>query len=780
MAGLADAPSIVGLPQNLRFPDPNEAPNKPGGRAPSIYGDAGVRPSKKNKVLSVELPDGSVNVYIGGPQEPDGKPSKHDDNLVDQIGDDALAAIADDLLRAIEEDEQARDERLEINADGLRMLGLMLKKSTMLAGVPVEGMSTVVHPLLLEAVLRFQANARSELLPTDGPVKIRDDDVTPQQQTNDIADALEIDFNHYLTVTAKEYYTDTDKMLFWVGFIGTGFKKLYHCPLRRRPVSESIDASDISMSNDAVDINNASRVTHSITMRQSVMKRMQLVGAYVDIPLGQPLPQDVDSVKETIDEIQGIEPSTMRPEDEEYTIKECRCELDLPGFEHKEKGEVTGLPLPYIVSIDKDSRQVLAIKRNWKEGDERCLAKQRIVQYSYINGLGPYGIGLLHILGNTTNALTAAERELLDAGMFSNFPGFLYSKGLGRQNTLDMRVGPGQGRAVDTNSGPLKDNIMPLPYKPPDATTLQLLQALEATGQRLGGTAEIQVGEGRQDAPVGTTIALIEQATQVQNAVHKRLFEAQSRELQIFIELFREDPEAFWRDNPKPAKAWDVATFMQALEDADLVPVADPNTSSHMQRLMIAQAIKQMQMANPQLYDGRAVDLRIYKMIRVPNPQELFAPPQPGGTPPADPRMAMAQAKMMDAQTKQASLGLDAQSDKQQSDAKLAIEQMKMQDNQASLADQAADRESKERLAQMSLQKEMVIHRETQQAEMQRHVNTMQSEGQRAELDNAHEHQQNIMGHAVDLHVAETAADAAKEAAKTAAKAAKQKAKPAK
>jgi len=641
---------------------------------------------------SVEIPteDGGVIVHFGkiGQVEPsDG----HDENLAEKLGEAVLSIIAEDLMQGIEADIQSRQEWLQQRADGLELLGLKLdspKPDTAGSSAPLEAMSTVRHPLLLEAVLRFQANARGELLPADGPVKIRVDDVsgapTPdaEREEDKQAQQLETDFNYYLTTTASEYYPDTDRMLLMVGFGGCGFKKVYHCPLRRRPVSESVDAADLIVSHGATDMRNAARVTHQITMRPSVLKRMQIMGAYRETELGSaPLLQQ-SPVEQMIDDIQGTTPqASYREADQPRTLYESYCEIDVPGYEHEENGKPTGLPLPFKVTIDKDSRRILELRRNWKEGDELYEAKRTFVKYPFVPGLGFYDIGLLHILGNTTTAVTAAWREALDAGMFANFPGGLIDKDAVRQNTNEFRAGPGSFVPVQTNGKPITGMVMPFPYKEPGPGLLALTKDIAETGQRVGGTAELPVGEGRQDAPVGTTIAMIEQATKVLDAVHKRLHQAQAEEFGLLKEKFEEDPESFWRFNRRRKKAqpWDVARFQAALENTDLVPAADPNTSSHVMRIMKAQAVYQMAAADPQFFDKREIYIRTLGTLGINNPEALFAKQQ--ATPPQQPDLAgqgamlMGQAAVKEAEAKVAGVAVQRE--------KVAVEARKVDVKQA-------------------------------------------------------------------------------------------------
>lgn len=638
------------------------------------------------------LPDGDVIIDLAPEQSPI-ESTDHYENLAELLPDIELGRIAEELLQGIQEDDNSRQQWLTDRQKGIELLGLKLEEPKAIAGTSGT-VSSVRHPLLLEAVLRFQANARGELLPSNGPVKISDDGADTAETAAQARDLEEL-FNHYLTTTATEYYPDTDRLLFWTGFGGTMFKKVYTCPLRRRPVSESVDAKDLIASNTITDLRNAGRITHRIDMRRSTMKRMQLLGVYRNIDLQDPAPEP-DQVTRKIAETQGTQPTPQRPEDQDYELYECYCELDLPGFEHRENGEITGLPLPYRVTIDKHSRQILEIRRNWSEDDTiDYKAKIPFVAYTFVPGLGFYGIGLLHILGNADAALTAAWREMLDAGMFANFPGFLYAKSSNRQNSNEFRIAPGTGMAVETGGNDIRGAVMPLPYKEPGAAFMQFVSHIAETGQRLGGTAQIDVGEGKQDAPVGTTLALIEQATKIMSAVHKRLHQAQSEEFQLLMEEFKADPEALWRHKPKAAKErisqyWNIDRVLQALENCTLAPKADPNTPSHMHRMMKAQAVKMLAMGN-QMYNQQEVDRFVLEEMGVGDPDRFFAPPQPPMQPPVDP------VKMMDAQRK------------------MQETQIKAADTQKKYEDKEKDRKLKRDIAVLSLAERLAANPQSDQ-----------------------------------------------------------------
>ena len=536
--------------------------------------DNGGPSAMTDEGIVTELPDGSVAVDLS--PKVDESETKHYDNLAMRMDQSELGRIGEQLIDAIEADDQSRAEWLQTRARGLELLGLKLEEPKGDVGstsAPVEGMSVVRHPLLLESVLMAWANARAELLPADGPVKVKDVGQR-SPQSDELADCLEKDFNFYLTKKAKEYYPDTDRMLLMTVFGGSGFKKVYMDPMRRRPVSESIDAQDLIVNNAATDLANAGRITQRIKMRPAIMKRMKFLGVYRDIELTPPTPQNtVVDLKEA--NIEGIDIQSTRQEDREHTIYECYCELDLDRFAPRHLRN-KGLLLPYRVTIDKDSREILELRRNWDEDNEDCDPRTTFVHYPYIRGFGLYGWGLLHLLGNSASALTAAWREALDTGMFANFPGFLVAKLAARQQTNEMRVAAGSGVVVDTQGMPINQAVMPLPYKDITPGLLGMMDKVTQAAQRVGGAAEIKVGEGKQDAPVGTTIALIEQATKVESAVHKNMHQAQSEEFELLLDLFREEPEAFWRGNKRPATDWDKERFLAARPSASpprLIPV---------------------------------------------------------------------------------------------------------------------------------------------------------------------------------------------------------------
>ena len=675
---MATRPGLA--PMNLRQGTPMGDPTDD---QDIVINDAELDPDKLDededgKVLSIEHGDGSITISMNGSSLVEDEDEDDDsgwfDNLVDKIDAMELQQISGDLMRGIDEDLESRKDWVKDRADGIKLLGLKVELPSIAGasdGAPVEGMSRVRHPLLLEAVLRFQANARSEMLPTDGPIKIRNDNNFATLEDDQSANALERDFNHYLTVTATEYYPDTDRMLLLLGFGGTAFKKVYYCPLRNRPVSETVDADDLIVNSAATDLANARRITHRVMLRPSVVRRLQILGVYRDIELGLASPQKLDSFQRQEKDQQGLSDTIATSSDRDREIYECYCELDVKGYEHKHKGKPSGLEVPYRVTIDVSSKEILSIVRNYDDSKETGLpeARQVFVKYTFVPGLGFYDIGLLNILGNTTNAITAAWRELLDAGMYSNFPGFLMADTGARQNTNIFRVPPGGGALVKTGGLPIRDAIMPLPYQPPNQALMALVGDMAQTGMRIGGTSEQQVGEGNSEAPVGTTLAMIEQATKVMNAVHKRMHASQAQEFQLLKECFKDNPESFWQRNNQKSLPWDEKVFLEALDNCNLIPQADPNTASHGQRVMKIMALKQLQAANPSMYDPIAIDTAALQAIGWNNPSQFLVPQQAQQAPP--PELIQAQAQM--------------ENQKMDSEARMMVAQAKVAETQAKI-----------------------------------------------------------------------------------------------
>lgn len=660
--------------------------------------DNAVRVDPVTGTIERDQQDGGVVVQLDAFRPQADASGSHYDNLVGKLSQQRLAQIAQDLHEQISADKRSRGNYLEIRKRGMEFMGLELKEPRANVGdtsAPVEGMSTVTNPLLAQAVFKGWANAQAELLPTEGPVKVKDEADPNTDADQDLADALERDTNHYLTVTASEYYPDTSHMLLWgTIFGGSGFKKIYRCPLRQRPVSESVDAEFLIVSDTTKDLKSCARITHEIKMRPSLLKRMQKIGAYRSTPLPQPQAPQVSPIGEQVAAIQGTDPSVQRPEDNPYLVWETQCELDLPEFTPSEFKE-SGIPLPYLVTMDSESRDILAIHRNWEEDDEQCRREQMWVKYPYVPGPGFYGTGLLHILGNASAAMTAAWRLALDNGMFANFPSAVAAKLAGRQNSSDIRVGPGTLAMLDTAGQDIRAVVAPLPYRDITAGFLSLMDKITTQAAQLGGAAEVAVAEGVQDVPVGTMLAQVEQATKIMAAAHKGMHQAQAEEIRLLVILFRRNPEDFWKGNEScPQGYWTAEKFERAVAACDLVPSSDPNTPSYIHRL--AKALARVQLTtNPALAPRLNVDAILQAAFRTlhDDPSEFILPPPQPVPPQPDPNMIKAAAALTSAQAQQAKVQITAAT--AQSDA------------QSKLTDDQTERD----IATTNLAKELVIHR---------------------------------------------------------------------
>src|SRR5215831_2114169 len=444
--------------------------------------------------LIVQHQDGSMTVDLSGGAEGRKVDDEFDGNLAEAMDQFDLGRIAEDLLEGIDADLRSREEWITNRDRGIDLLGLKIEPPRVGpggGGAPLQGMATAKDPVLLEAVIRGQANAIGEFLPAEGPVKI--DDVGDQPQ-DELADLLQKDFNYWLTSTATEYYTDTRQMFAWMYFGGASFKKVYHCPLKRRPTSLAVDAKDIVVSNAATDLMNADRVTHIIELRKSEFRRLVAAGMYRDdVAAIQPTANDRNRLDEKIASVEGVRRDDTRPEDQPYTIYECRCELEIdwdrfvPG-----KLKKFNVPVPYSVSIEKDSRRILAIYRDWKRDDEDAKRKRKFVRFCYIDWMGFYGLGLLHVMGNLAMALTAMLRISIDNGMFSNFPGGIALKDpSAKQSDNEKIAGPGQFVAIDGQGlDDIRRVVMALPYQDIKQGFMMMMDKVREVCQRVGGTAD--------------------------------------------------------------------------------------------------------------------------------------------------------------------------------------------------------------------------------------------------------------------------------------------------
>src|ERR1700677_4580747 len=604
--------------------------------------------------IETDTPDGGVIIQFNPQLNQDETPEAPADfynNLADRIDGGKLMVIAQELFEAVQADDNSRAESLANRATGMDLLGLQMQDPKSGDGAAqMDGMSVVTNPLLLDAVLKDWANAQSEFLPAEGPCKVEDFATDPEQGEDELAEAFERDMNFYLTSIDTRYGPETSHMLLWGrGFGGTGIKKVFMDPFKKRPTTLCVDIKDFIVSDATKDLKSCERITHQISMRQSVMKRMMMRKFYVETDLTPPV-GTTNVVDEKIAGIQGVSNQRQRPEDQPYTLWETQCELDLDQYAPAEyKGK--GIPLPYLVTMDKDTQQILALRRDWKPEDEECERKRMYVKYPYAPGPGFYGTGLLNILGNSTAAMTAAWRISLDAAMLAAFPAFLIAKLAGRQNTSDMVLQPATGTPIETNGMPISDVVAQLPYKEAGPGMMALIDKITEQAKQSGASVQVPVGEGVKDIPVGTMLAHIETATKLMAATHTLGHMAQDEELGLIADLFRENPESFWKGNKQAKGFWDEQKFLQALNTYTLKPKSDPNVPSHIHRIMRAVALTELQ-AGPLgvLMDKGETLKRVLAAMRE-DPKGLVLPPPPPNTQ-TNPDEVAANAKMLDAQTK--------------------------------------------------------------------------------------------------------------------------------
>lgn len=623
--------------------------------------------------IAIDTEDGGVVVQLNpqrqGKAAEDEDPAKFYENLVDRIGEGELMTMANELHEAVSADDQSRAEWLANRAASMDLLGLRMQDPSAGDGASaVDGQSVVTNPLLLEAVIKGWANAQAELLPAEGPCKVADFSELPEGQKDLLGEALQRDMNYYLTTVATEFAPETSHMLLWgCYFGGSGFKKVYTHPLKKRPYSEAVSPENLIVSDATKDFDACERITHQIEMRQSVMKRYQAKGIYRKVDLAPPTPV-ANVVQENIATTQGVAIAKQRPEDMPYTLWETQCEWDLPDFAPKQFKD-SGVPMPYLVTMDKDTMTILSIRRDWKPEDEDCVRKKMYVKYPYVPGPGFYGTGLANILGNSTAAMTAAWRIALDNGMFANFPAGLIDKLAGRQNTANLRAQPGELIGIETGGRPIKDVISDLPFNDVTQGLMTMIDKITEQSKSVGGAPDIPVGEGMQNIPVGTMLAHIEQSTKVMAAAHKGQHRALDEELSLLADLFRENPESFWKGN-KAAKAyWTVKTLLQALDERTLVPKSDPNIPSHIHRVMKAVALVELK-SSP--LGGRLDDDEVLRRVLTAmreDPVGLILP-KPAAQGPS-PEQITAQAKDKEATAKL----ITAQNETQEN--KPALEQLK-------------------------------------------------------------------------------------------------------
>lgn len=561
--------------------------------------------------LVMENEDGSVDIDFDPADEDAGDAEEHSANLAEYMNDMDLAGLSEQLMSGVEEDKQSRSDWETTMEKGIKLLGLKIEDRT----TPFNGACGVFDPLMAEAVIRWQAVARGELMPAAGPVKTQVIGV-PNMDLDDQAERVKAWMNLYLTELAPEYYEEFDQMLMWLPLVGSTFKKVYQDPVLARPVARFVLPSNFIVSYGTSDLSTSQRYCHIVPMTKKQLRMAQINGVYRDLSLGDPQPTGNDDIVQAeVDSVEGLQPGASGAND--YQIYEVYADLDLKGFENED-----GIPLPYIVSIDENTRKVLSIRRNWKEGDTTFQKRNYFVHYKFLPGLGFYGLGYAHILGNSAKTATSIRRQLIDAGTLNNFPGGLRVKGM-RLDDNNLGIGPTEFREIDTGGLPIQNAIMPMPYKEPSQVSLELLRETYEGARNLANTAEIAVGDGRQDAPVGTTVALMEAATRVQSATLKRAHKSLGQELKLIADLFGEYlPEAPY---PFPVKGGQTA-IMRAdfVNNIDVIPVSDPNISSSAQRMMRAEALLRFATQQPDMHDLHAAFKQMYMEMGI-EPEKIDA-----------------------------------------------------------------------------------------------------------------------------------------------------------
>lgn len=560
-------------------------------------------------LLGGQMDDGSVTV----------DPSlAHNANLAEYLDESLLGEIASELVSAYEDDLQSRSEWEEAYSKGLDLLGIKYEERS----EPFEGASGVTHPLISESVTQFQAQAYKELLPSQGPVKTQILGAkTPEVEAQ--AARVKNFMNYRIMDVMTEYDPGLDQMLFYLPLSGSTFKKVYFDPVRGREVSEFVPAQDLVIPYSAVDLETTPRATHVLKMQGNDVRKMQLSGVYRDVELGAANSDDATNVvKEKIDEIDGRSKSIT---DDVRTLLEFHADLDIEGYEDiGVDGEPTGLKLPYIVTVDKDTNKVLSIQRNWSPADPLKRKRQYFVHYKFMPGLGFYGFGLIHMIGGLGRSATAILRQLIDAGTLSNLPAGFKAKGI-RVRDNDSPIQPGEWREIDAPGMDLRNALVPLPYKEPSATLGQLLGALVTDGRRFISLADQQMTNLNNEAPVGTTVALLERGMKVMSAIHKRLHAAQKAEFRLLARVIAE--------NLPPVYPYAVAgapsEIMQADFDdrIDVIPVSDPNIFSMSQRVTLAQTELQLAQSAPDIHNLREAYRRMYQALEVENIDQILPPP---------------------------------------------------------------------------------------------------------------------------------------------------------
>ena len=575
----------------------------------------GLETLTEEPALEIEIEDPeSVTIGIDGMEiviEPEEESDDDfDANLAEYLDEGEMAQIVGDLLGDFDDDIASRKDWMQTYVDGLELLGMKIEDRT----DPWPGACGVYHPLLSEALVKFQAETIMESFPASGPVKVEIiGKETPEKR--DAAMRVKDDMNYQLTDVMTEYRPEHERMIWGLGLAGNAFKKVYYDPSLGRQVSMFIPAEDIVVPYGASNIESAERITHVMRKTENDLRKLQVAGFYRDVELGEPN-NSLDEVEKKIAEKMGFRATS----DDRYKLLEMNVNLDLPGYEHKDKdGNPTGIALPYIVTIEKGSQKCLSIRRNWRPEDDSHQKRQHFVHYGYVPGFGFYCFGLIHLVGAFAKSGTSIIRQLVDAGTLSNLPGGFKARGL-RVKGDDTPIAPAEWRDVDVPSGAIKDNILPLPYKEPSQVLYSLLNTIVDEGRRFASAADLKVADMSANAPVGTTLAILERTLKVMSAVQARVHYSMKQELRLLKEIIRDyTPEDYSYEpvegDRKAKKAdYDMVT---------VIPVSDPNAATMSQKVVQYQAVLQLAQQAPQLYDLAQLHRQMLDVLGVKNAAKL-------------------------------------------------------------------------------------------------------------------------------------------------------------
>ena len=570
--------------------------------------DADIIPISDDIAPSIEITmeeDGGVEVDFE-PQDQRGKSDDFYANLAEEMPDRELGRIASELLSEFDANKASRQEWEDAYANGLELLGFNYSERS----EPFRGASGVTHPILAEAATQFQAQAFNELLPAGGPVRAV---VLGSESPDKMAQAQRVSqfMNYYITGVMEEYTPELDQMLFYLPLAGSTFKKVYYDETLGRAVSKFVPAENLVVPYETSDLETCPNITQVIRMSLNDLRKKQVSGFYLDMPV-IPAQGDTNSISNELDRIDGVSASQI---DYDCTILECHADLDLEGYEDKdEEGEPTGIKIPYVVTISQDNGQILSIRRNYAEKDDNMRKIQYFVHYKFLPGFGFYGLGLIHTIGGLSRTATAALRQLIDAGTLSNLPAGFKARGL-RIRDDDDPLQPGEFRDVDAPGGAIRDSLMPLPFKGPDQTLFQLLGFVVDAGRRFATITDMKVGDGNQQAAVGTTIALLEQGSRVMSAVHKRLHYAMRLEFKLLAKVMSESLPPIY---PYSLEGVDSAIKTEDFDDrVDVLPVSNPNVFSQAQRIALAQTKLQLAGAAPEIHNMYEVYHDMYEALGV-------------------------------------------------------------------------------------------------------------------------------------------------------------------